>query len=325
MTTPKAKGIFPESHPLSLGVFGYGGHPSTTQYLKEGVDVLLTVGSSLGDVATDGWSSLLAPTKCFIQIDADAMQIGRNYAVTHGLVGNAGPLLRRITERLRPRARSAGREYGVRHFADPSQDRHGPEGRITPMRALWELQRTMPADTIFTCDIGEHLLFGIHYLRAEDPHSFLVMTGLGSMGSSVAGAIGARLGRPDRPAVAVCGDGCYSMNIGDVAVAARDGIRIVVAVLNDGRYGMVELGHDAIYGRSPSYPAGPMDVSLMARSVGAQAVRIERNDQIAALDLPSLLDHGPLVLDIHIDRGARMPKNGRFDGIRATARREALN
>jgi acetolactate synthase-1/2/3 large subunit len=316
MTTPKAKGIFPESHPLSLGVFGYGGHPSTTKHLEQGVDVLLTVGSGLGDIATNGWSSLLTATTHFIQIDADATQIGRNYPVTHGIVGDASAIVEKLVERVPTRARLA-RRLGITQFTDPSRDEHGPEGRITPMRALWELQRSVPDNTMFTCDIGEHLLFAIHYLRAEDRDSFMVMTGLGSMGSSIAGAIGARLGRPDRPVVAVCGDGCFSMNLGDLAVAARDNIPLIVAVLNDHRYGMVEIGHEAVYGRKALYPAGPSDVALMARSVGARAITIDRNHQIPNHDYANL-GNVPLVLDIQIDRQVKMPKNGRNESMKTT-------
>src|SRR5207302_662783 len=78
MTSPKAKGVFPEDHPLSLGVFGFGSHPSTSDYLTGGIDVLLAVGTGLGEVATGGWSPLLAPTKDFIHVDIEARQIGRS-------------------------------------------------------------------------------------------------------------------------------------------------------------------------------------------------------------------------------------------------------
>lgn len=320
MTTPKGKGVFPESHRLSLGVFGYGGHPSATAYVERGTDAILAVGTGLGDVATNGWSPLLKRAKHFVHIDVDAFQIGRNYAVTHGIAGDAGRVLEAMTEiveRGRREPRKLG-ELGVRRFSDPSREAHGPEGRITPMRALWELQRSMPKDTMYTVDIGEHLLFAIHYLAVDDPNGFLAMTGLGSMGSSIAAAIGARLARPDRPAVAVCGDGCFSMNLGDLAVAARERIPLVVAVLNDERYGMVEMGHEQIYGRTPDYSTGPMNVSLMASSVGADAVIIRRGDELLDVDLAGVLRNRPLVLDIQIDRRVKMPKNGRFDDIRGT-------
>ncbi|HEY8079783.1 MAG TPA: thiamine pyrophosphate-binding protein [Labilithrix sp.] len=324
VTTPKAKGIFPESHPLSLGVFGYGGHPSASQYLEQGIDVILVVGSTLGDIATNGWSPLLRPTKSFVQIDLDAMNIGRNYAVTHGLVGDAGVLVGEIVHAL-PDEERAPQRFGVRRFTDPRELKHGAEGRITPMRALWELQGRMPDDTMYSCDIGEHLLFGTHYLQANDPHAFQVMTGLGSMGSSIASAIGARLAMPTRQSVAVCGDGCFAMMFGDLSVAVRNEIPVLVAVLDDERYGMVELGHEAIYGRAPKYPTGPSDICAMARSVGASAVAIERADHIREIDLLALLREGPLVLDIRIDRTVKMPKNSRFDDIKGATKAVVLN
>ncbi len=324
MTTPKAKGVFPESHPLSLGVFGYGGHPSTTRYLTEGVDVMLAVGTGLGDVATNGWSPLLVPKKHFVQIDTDAAQIGRNYPVTHGVVGDAAVVLRELAARAAKSARPAAR-FGVERHTDAKREEYGPEGKITPQRAIWELQQAMPKGTVFTCDIGEHLLFGIHYLQVDDPHGFLIMTGLGSMGSSVAGAIGARLADAQSPTVAICGDGCFSMNLGDVAVAAREGVPLIVAVLNDERYGMVEIGHEAVYGRRPEYPAGPMDIALMAKSVGAEAVTIERSHQITELGLGSRRSKTPLVLDIRIDRQVRMPKNGRNENMRASIKKTLPN
>jgi acetolactate synthase-1/2/3 large subunit len=324
MTTPKAKGVFPESHPLSLGVFGYGGHPSAVSYLEDGIDALLVIGSGLGDVATNGWSPLLTQARHFIQIDIDAAQIGRSYPATQGIVGDAASVLDAMLERLPARPRAL-RDFGVRRFTDAEREEHGPDGQITPMRALWELQQTVPRDTVFTCDIGEHLLFALHYLSIDDPDGFIVMTGLGSMGSSIASGLGSRLAYPHRGVVAVCGDGCFSMNLGDLAVAVRDDIPVVVAVLNDERYGMVELGHEAIFGRHPKFPSGPMDVVAMARSVGAEAFTIERSREITKLGLAQVMHKRPVVLDIRIDRRVKMPKNGRFEKLKASVTKTALN
>src|SRR5205823_5918923 len=82
------KGVFPESHPLSLGIFGHGGHPSATAYLDAGIDVLVAVGTSFGDAATNSWTDKLKPSRCSIHIDIDSSQIGRNYQVDLGLVGS---------------------------------------------------------------------------------------------------------------------------------------------------------------------------------------------------------------------------------------------
>jgi acetolactate synthase I/II/III large subunit len=321
MTTPKAKGVFPESHPLALGIFGYGGHPSSTAYLEGGCDVLVAVGTRLSDPSTDNWSKLISPSKAFVQIDIDAMQIGRSYAVTHGLVGDASSLLGALVESTPDLARPP-KSFGVRRHEDPAVGSgEGDEERITPQRAIWELQRSLPADAIFTSDIGEHLLYALHYLRIDHADSFLSMIGLGSMGSGVGSALGVKLGKPDRVVAAICGDGCFSMGLGDVATAVKDQVPVLFVVLNDERYGMVEIGHESVYGRKPAYESGPMSVPEMAQSVGAQARVVRRAHELANLDLERLLKKGPVVLDVRIDRSTRMPKNKRNESIASASSR----
>ena len=323
MTTPKAKGVFPESHPLSLGVFGFGSHPSTSDYLQAGVDVLFAVGTGLGEVATAGWSPLLAPTRHFIHVDAEARQIGRSYPATIGIVGTAEDILSRILHELGP-GQPAERTFGVRRHESAEQLRHGPSGLISPPRALWELQQVVPKDAIYTLDIGEHMLFGIHYLTVDDPHQFVLQIGLGSMGSGLGAAMGIKLGQPDRPVVAVCGDGCFSMALSDIGTAARERVPFIVAVLNDERFGMVEIGHTAIYGRTPPFPSGQMSIGSLARALGADAYEVHHADEILRLDRRQLLRDRPVVLDIHIDPGVRMPKNARFDFLSRATRGRAL-
>ena len=322
MTTPKAKGVFPESHPLALGLFGYGGHPSSSAYLEGGVDVMLAVGTRLSDPSTDNWSKLIAPSRAFVQIDIDAMQIGRSYAVTHGLVGDAGTLLGALVDSTPDLAREP-KHFGVRRHEDPAIGTgEGDEERITPMRAIWELQRALPKDAIYTCDIGEHLLYALHYLKIDRSDGFLSMIGLGSMGSGIGSAIGCKLGKPDQVVAAICGDGCFSMGLGDVATAVKDRIPVLFVVLNDERYGMVEIGHESVYGRKPAYESGPMSVPEMAQSVGAQARVVRRAHELSNLDLERLLRNGPVVLDVRIDRTTRMPKNKRNEAIAGASSRK---
>src|SRR5207237_10264238 len=96
--TTKGKGVFPEDHPLYLGIFGFGGHESVVDYLSQGLDVLLAAGTGLNDFATNAWSPILKATKSFIQIDIDAAQIGRNYAVDLGLLGPIDTIVSRMLE-----------------------------------------------------------------------------------------------------------------------------------------------------------------------------------------------------------------------------------
>src|SRR5262249_46165164 len=152
--------------------------------------------------------------------------------------------------------------------------------RIASHDALAELQAVLPADTIYTVDSGEHFVFATHYLQITRPESFIVMTGLGSMGQSIGAAMGAQLAYPHRTVPAICGDGCFAMNAFEIATAVQARLPIRVFVFNDNRLGMVEKGHVAIFGRTPDYSTGPLDVCSIARGLGAVTLRVDGIGQL---------------------------------------------
>lgn len=316
MTTLKGKGVFPETHPLSLGVVGYGCHPSTVDYLSEDIDVLLAVGTSMSDPATNGWTPLLKPTEHLIQIDTELMGIGRNYPVSVALIGPADKILMQLDRAvpLRPRALQT---FGVKTVTDPETLKVGSEGKIAPQRAIWELQQVADPKTAYTVDIGDHLLFAVHYLKIDSPDGFLTMTGLASMGSSIGGAIGIKCGRPQQPVITICGDGGFAMSLSEVATAVKERLPMVIAVFNDQRYGMVERGHTAIYGRTPQYPMDELQIDGLARALGADAAVVEQPGEILKMDFSNL--RKPLVLDVRIDRTVHMPKLKRFDDLKKSS------
>jgi acetolactate synthase-1/2/3 large subunit len=148
------------------------------------------------------------------------------------------------------------------------------------------------------------------------------MLGLASMQSGIGAAVGMQAGRPDRTVVAVCGDGCFMMGVGDVATAARENLPIIVAVMNDEKYGMVEAGHQAAYGRHPDYSAGPVDIAALARSIGADSAVIEKPNQLRELGLAHRESTVPMVLDIRIDRTIRIAR-ARVDFIKDATKKPA--
>lgn len=320
MTTPKGKGVFPEDHPLSLGVFGMGGHPSASDYLDKGIDTALVVGTSLSEVATDGWSALLNPRRAFIHVDIDERQLGRSYPCTLGVVAPAARFFAKLAARLPQAAR---RHYGgVRRHVLPL----GNSAGLPLHRAIVEIQDALPRDTIFTVDSGEHFIFATHYLQTTAPDAFLVMTGLGSMGQSIPAALGAQLAHPERVVAAICGDGCFAMNAFEVATAAAAKLPLVIFVINDGRLGMVEIGNTIVYGRTPKFPTGPMDVAQLAASLGARSLVADEFGQIRDAPLAALRERGPVVVDVRIDPTVKIPKRDRFVGFNSQrAKRVVLN
>jgi thiamine pyrophosphate-dependent acetolactate synthase large subunit-like protein len=242
----------------------------------------------------------------------DAQQIGRSYAPTHAVVASAadflGSLVDKISERpMKPRAIRSGTGGVIRNEL-PSSSKLD---RIASHEALAEIQEVLPTDTIYTVDSGEHFVFATHFLEIAHPDSFLVMTGLGSMGPSIGAAIGVQLAQRDRFVAAICGDGCFSMNAFEIATAVAEQLPIRVFVFNDERLGMVELGHEKIYGRRPEYSTRPLDVCALAQGLGATTLRINRAGQLRSVRDTLLHARGPVVIDVRIDPDIVLPKQDR--------------
>ncbi len=304
ITTPKGKGIFPESDPLSLGVFGLGGHPSAVKYLEQGVDVMLAVGAGFGDTGTNGWSPLLRPTKTLIQVDIDAAQIGKNYLADIGLVGKADVILESLLTRVRRRSSPLPGVGLQRVSPEKMKDDNKP---IKPQALMPALQAFFPEDAIFTVDIGEHQMFAVHYLTCDVFDSFMVHNGLGAMGSGFCSSMGVKLAAPHRPVVAICGDCCFQMYEGELATAVQYNLGVVFAILNDARPNMVVHGLKAVYGRSMDLQLPQVDFAKLAEAVGARGYRIDRVSDLQALP-PEVREGraGPVVLDIRIDCEERL-------------------
>ncbi len=306
-TTPKAKGVFPETHPLSLGIFGHGGHLSAAEYLEEGIDVLLCVGSGLGETGTNSWSAALKPSDAFIQIDVDAAQIGKNYQVNYGIVGQAEVVLRKLLSRVdRPPAMNgvAGRRH---HPIERIADADG----LHPADAITALQQIMPAKTIYTADIGEHMLFALHYLSLDEPDAFFVNSGFGSMGSGIGAAIGAKVAKPMRPVASICGDFGFQMFGFELATCVEGAVGVTFLILNDARMGMVESGMMRLFGRSLPMRSDRFDFAAFARSMGAHGFSINQLSDFERIPPWALTGTVPAVLDVRVDPRYAFPTHGR--------------
>ena len=277
--------------------------------------MLLAIGTSLGDLATDGFAPQIQAAT-LIHVDVEVQQIGKSYLPTHAVTAPAADFLTALTDWLaerRPKARTVrGSTGGVIRHELPSSAK---ADRIASQDALSEIQEVLPRDTIYTVDSGEHFVFATHFLEINHADSFLVMTGLGSMGSSIGAAIGAQLARPDRFVAAICGDGCFSMNAFEIATAVAEQLPIRVFVFNDERLGMVELGHQTIYGRKPSYPTKPLDVCALAQGLGATTLRVNHTGQLRSIRSTILHARGPVVIDVRIDPDIVIPKTDRVAAL----------
>jgi len=299
-TDLEAKGLFPESHPLSLGVFGVGSAGRAEAYLQEGIDTLLIVGARLDDTTTANFSELIRPKGgVVIQVDYDADRLGRSYPVDFALRGDPRVILDHILQQL---PESVERPNPLT-LAPPAR-RPLCDAPFDPRVVPSVLQRALPADTIFTSDIGNHLVFTAQGLQLDHPGHFHASLGLGGMGSGIGMAIGLAMGAPHSRVVGVCGDGGLLMAGNELATCARHDVPVTFAVFDDGQWGMVAHGSEKVYGRSHDWSLPTVDIVGYARSLGAQAVRVTTEDEL--VEALQRSGEGTWVIDLPIDPTIRI-------------------
>ncbi len=317
-TTLSGKGLIPESHPLALGVFGYGGSRLAIDAIRsEETDILLVIGSGLSQRDTMQWDPKMLPSKALIQIDADPLIIGRAWAGEVAVVGNAGEALRRLAAMTDAGGLEAGRaerrEFLARiRAAGPG--RYQPEDTrsdavpMHPARVVAELRAAFPDNGVLCVDSGAHRAWFAEYWDVREPRTHFSLTNLGPMGGAVPLGIGAKLARPERPLMVATGDGCLLMHGMEVHTAAREKIPIVIALMNNQSYGN-------IYYRAAKMGPGPerltdirgIDWVAFVRSMGGDGERVDRPADIAAAVRRALGATGPYLLDLHTDKTCPTP------------------
>lgn len=318
-TTPQAKGLLSETHPLSLRNGGMGASHWARRYTATGPDVALVLGTDLDDVAVAG-TPPIGPTGAVVHVDLDPSVFGRNHRTAIGVacsVNVFASALAGLVERGGPLPTPA--EFTTAKSGSPYD--HPPfevDGArpIAPHRVVADLVRAAPPSATFVTDIGEHMLFALHYLTSTRPDAFVIHLGLGSMGSGIGSAIGLALGNPDRPVVCICGDGGMQMAGMELLVAIRERLPVVFAVFNDGRYNMVHHGYRLTFGCEAAFDAPIVDFVKWAESLGARGVRIDAPTEIGPSLFEGFRARGPLVLDIRQDANIRIRGDGRLEAIR---------
>jgi len=309
-TTLKGKSAFVERHPLSLGVFGFAGHPLADEYLlSDQVDVLVAIGTSLGEFQTHGWDPKLAHNRTVIQIDIDPLEIGKNYPVDQSIIGDAKAVLEALAEALtslpqetcyaqhvleRMRAK-VGRYYNA-------EELQGQAELLKPQALVAKMNEVLPDETLVFVDIGNSISWiGQYYEACQTATVFMAMN-VASMGYAVAASIGGKLAAPDKPVIALVGDGAFAMNGMEVHTAVDYNMPVIWIVLNNGGHGMVYNGETLLLGRS--YMATfrkPLDISTIARGLGAQTFTVTNIKEFQDSLCQALEAQQPCVINALVD------------------------
>jgi acetolactate synthase-1/2/3 large subunit len=328
-TTPKAKGAFPEDHPLALGVLGLCGSPLAERCIKSGqTDVLLIIGASLNQITTMSWDPKLAPSKSLIHVNIDPAEIGKNYRADIPLVGDARTIVNEISFRIlrymvqgkekvmnrEEKIAQLRRETGMYSEPEKLESNSVP---VKPQRMVKELQEALPDDAILFVDTGNPICWAIHNMQFRKPNSFITPLGMLTMGYSTAAAVGGKLAAGERPVVALVGDGCFLMNGMEVATAVDYDIPVVWIVQNNARLGLVhELQKFSLGDKTVVTTFKEVNVAKIAEGLGTIAYRISKPSELKKL-LPEAISSGkPTVIDCLIDPDEVPPLTPYMEGLR---------
>ena len=326
-------GAIPVEHPLSLGLVQRGGTYQANHACRQ-ADVLLALGVRFDDRTSSSWipgySFTIPPTK-LIHVDIDPEEIGRNYPVTLGLMADVRTFVRQLLAELSAR-NIASEQAGLRRkwladidtyrktwntFVAPGMiDESTP---INPQRAAVEIDKALPEDAILVSDIGVHHNWLLQFCKPTRPDSLIGSMGFGPMGFGVAGVLGAKLAAPDRPAVAVCGDGAFFMHANVLGTAVEYDIPAIWVVWNNYAYGSIrglqrgyldnrELATDFHHPGSGE-PYNP-DFAAMARSAGVEGVSIDRPSDLGDAIRAGIASGKPYLIDANIGGDLNPPGAG---------------
>jgi acetolactate synthase-1/2/3 large subunit len=321
-TTTMGKGVVDEAHPLTMGVVGYvmgrGARTFGMRFMLDRADLVLLVGNRTNQNGTDSWK-LFAPGTKFIHLDADPMEVGRNYEA-HRLVGDAKLTLAALRDALLSRdlsARKAARPALEAEIAAAVQDWHGivanvrsrDGGPVRPERVMAELDRRMSAEDIAVADASYSSIWIVGGLTSRKAgQRFLTPRGIAGLGWGLPMAIGAQFGAPSRRVFCLCGDGGFAHSWAELETLRRLNLPITVMVLNNGILGYQKHAEDVVFGEhTDAVDFAAVDHAAIARACGVHGVRIERGQDVGpALDA-AFASGKPALLDIVTDPDAKPP------------------
>jgi acetolactate synthase I/II/III large subunit len=328
-TTLKAKGVLPEDHHLSLGVFGYAGtRHATAALLGTDLEVLLILGSGLNERDTMHWTLRQKSKALMVHVNTDMWEMTSQGEAGHIVPGSCrafleflsrvdGPVAAALSQSQAARqSLIAGVKAGPRLY-DP-ENCHSPTRPIHPAAVLTTLRAAFPRDGILLVDSGAHRAFAGHYWNAYEPRTYISATNLGPMGWAIPAAVGVQCAKPGRRVAVITGDGCMHMHGMDVQTAARYGLPIIYVVLNNKALGNVWLrAHQ--YGVLPSEltTIPDHDWAGFARSLGAEGLTVEDPAALSATFAEALASNTTVLIDVKADKNCPTPVYDFTAGARA--------
>lgn len=297
--TLMGKGAFDGTKPAYTGMLGMHGTKASNLGVSE-CDLLIAVGSRFSDRVLGNPKTFASNAK-LLQFDVDPAEINKNVIATAEVIGDIKEILKRINPMLKKQDHSGWMAH-VMDLKEKYPASYCTDGLSGPF-VVEEIYRQTKGDAIMVTEVGQHQMWTAQYYTYAKPHRLLTSGGLGTMGYGLGAAIGAQIGNPDKQVVNVAGDGCFRMNMNEVATAARYNIPIIQVVVNNHVLGMVRQWQNLFYGQrySATVLNDAVDFVKLAEAMGAKAVRATTREEFADAFKFALNAGGPVVIDCQID------------------------
>jgi acetolactate synthase I/II/III large subunit len=297
-------GGFPASHPLNLGMMGMHGEAWVNQAIQQ-ADLLLAFGMRFDDRVT-GDPRRYAPLARKIHAELDRSEINKIIPVDVALPGDLAATLDQLLDCVPPIEHSKWLAHirELKGDAAVKDIQHMPDGgHLYAAHVIHDICRITQGRAVVATDVGQHQMWEAQYYRHESPRSLITSGGLGTMGFGFPAALGAKFARPEAEVWAIVGDGGFQMTQAELATAAQEGVKVNIAVINNGYLGMVRQWQEFFYRRRYSAtPISSPDYSLLATAHGLKGVRIDKR-----LDVEPAVRYArdvkeTVVLDFHVEQ-----------------------
>jgi acetolactate synthase-1/2/3 large subunit len=313
VTTLMARGAFPDSHPLCLGMPGMHGNATAITAMQKS-DLLINIGARFDDRIT-GKVDKFAPEAKIIHVDIDPAEQGKVRRPDVPIVGDAKYVAEELVREIKSLVANGtaqadtsawkSRVSGWREQFPMTYEQSLPGDALKPQYCLEQIRDLAPENTILVSGVGQHQMWSSQYWKFERPYTWVNSGGLGTMGFSIPAAIGAKAGRPDATVWAIDGDGCFQMTAQELVTASVERIPIKIAILNNSYLGMVRQWQEMFYEErysevylSPSLP----DFVMWAEAMGCVGIRVDSPEEVApAIEKANSINDRTVVIDFRTD------------------------
>ena len=298
------KGAFPGTDDLYTGMLGMHGTKSSNFGVSK-CDLLVVVGARFSDRVT-GNASKFASNAKIIQIDIDPAEIDKNIQTHASIHGDVDDVLKLINERLEQQDHAEWKEQIAEYKAKFPLTYH-PDVLTGPF-VIEEIYKQTNGDAVIVTEVGQHQMWAAQFYKYSKPRTLLTSGGLGTMGYGLGASLGAKMGVPEKTVVNIAGDGCFRMNMNEIATAARYNIPIIQVVINNHVLGMVRQWQNLFYGQrySATVLNDSVDFAKLAEAMGAVGMTVTTKEEFTEAFAKALTMGRPVVIDCQIDKDEKV-------------------